>query len=41
MRNLTDEQYLVDAFDLSLGFSKVLQIWGMPRTYGVTVSMTW
>jgi len=41
VRNLTDEEYLVDAFDLSLGTSKVLQIWGMPRTYGVTVSMTW
>jgi len=41
VRNLTDEEYLVDAFDLSLGSSKVLQIWGMPRTYGVTVSMTW
>jgi len=41
VRNLTDEEYLVDAFDLSLGISKVLQIWGMPRTYGVTLSMTW
>ena len=41
VRNITEEQYLVDAFDLSLGLSKVLQIWGMPRTYGVTVSMTW
>lgn len=41
VRNLTDERYLVDAFDLSLGFSKVLQIWGMPRTYGVTLSLRW
>jgi iron complex outermembrane receptor protein len=41
VRNLTDEEYLIDAFDLSLGFSKVLQIWGMPRTYGVTVSLRW
>jgi iron complex outermembrane receptor protein len=41
VRNLTDERYLVDAFDLSFGFSKVLQIWGMRRTYGVTLSLTW
>jgi iron complex outermembrane receptor protein len=41
VRNLTNEEYLVDAFDLSLGTSKVLQIWGMPRTYGVTLSLTW
>jgi outer membrane receptor protein involved in Fe transport len=41
VRNFTDERYLVDAFDLTFGFAKVLQIWGMPRTYGVTLSLTW
>ena len=38
MSNVTDQKYLVDAFDVTEGFSEVLQVWGEPRMLGVTVS---
>ncbi len=38
VRNAFDERYLVDGFDVSEGFGLVLQVVGMPRTYGVTVT---
>ena len=38
VRNLADEQYLVDVFDLTREFGTILQVWGEPRTFGVTVS---
>jgi outer membrane receptor protein involved in Fe transport len=40
VRNFTDEQYKVDAFDLSEAFELVLEVWGEPRTYGVSLSVT-
>ncbi len=36
--NVTDQQYLVDVFDLSREYNEVLQVWGEPRMMGVTVS---
>jgi iron complex outermembrane receptor protein len=36
--NILDEQYLVDVFDLSQDFNTILQVWGEPRMFGVTVS---
>jgi outer membrane receptor protein involved in Fe transport len=38
MTNVTDQEYLIDAFDLSRQFREVLQVWGEPRMMGVTVS---
>ncbi|MCS5636877.1 MAG: TonB-dependent receptor plug domain-containing protein [Myxococcota bacterium] len=38
MSNVTDQQYLVDVFDLSREYREVLQVWGEPRMMGVTVS---
>jgi iron complex outermembrane receptor protein len=38
VRNALDERYLVDGFDVSEGFGLVLQVVGMPRTYGATVT---
>ena len=38
MSNVTDQEYLVDAFDLSRQFREVLQVWGEPRMMGVTMS---
>jgi iron complex outermembrane receptor protein len=39
--NFTDEQYLVDVFDLSREFVAVVQVWGEPRTFGATLSVRW
>ena len=36
--NLLDEVYLVEAFDLHQNFNTVLQVFGKPRTYGLTLS---
>jgi len=38
VRNLTDEQYAVDGFDLSSGFDSLNFVIGDPRLYGVNVS---
>jgi outer membrane receptor protein involved in Fe transport len=40
VQNLQDQEYKTDAFDLSRQFSTVLEVWGEPRTYGVTVSLS-
>jgi iron complex outermembrane receptor protein len=39
--NLFDEEYKVDVFDLSRTANTILEIWGEPRTYGVTLSLNW
>ena len=39
--NLLDEQYLVDAFDVTREFDTILQVWGDPRMYGITLSYRW
>jgi len=39
--NLLDEEYKVDAFDLTRGDNTILEVWGEPRTYGVTLSLGW
>jgi outer membrane receptor protein involved in Fe transport len=36
--NFMDEHYLVDVFDTTRQFHTILQVWGMPRTYGLNVS---
>jgi outer membrane receptor protein involved in Fe transport len=36
--NLSDEQYLIDVFDLAREFNTILQVWGEPRMFGATVS---
>ena len=41
VRNFTDEEYKVDAFDISREFNTILEVWGDPRTYGVTVSFAY
>jgi len=38
VRNLTDEAYVVDAFDVSLSFGNLWYVIGTPRFYGVSVS---
>jgi iron complex outermembrane receptor protein len=38
VRNAFDERYIVDGFDVSEGFGLVLQVAGVPRTYGLTVT---
>jgi iron complex outermembrane receptor protein len=41
VRNFMDEHYRVDVFDVSIEFNTVLEVWGDPRTYGLTVSYSW
>lgn len=38
-KNITDETYLTSALDVTLGF--VLQVYGQPATYGVTLNYKW
>jgi len=38
MTNVTDQEYLIDAFDVTQEADVVLQVWGQPRMMGVTVS---
>jgi len=39
--NLFDEEYKVDAFDITREFNTILEVWGKPRMYGVTLSLNW
>jgi outer membrane receptor protein involved in Fe transport len=39
--NLLDEEYKIDVFDFSRDSDTILEIWGKPRTYGVTLSLNW
>ncbi len=38
VRNMTDVQYRVDSFDVTAQFQTVVEVWGEPRTFGMTVS---
>ena len=39
--NLLDEEYKVDVFDVTRDANTILEVWGEPRTYGVTLSLNW
>jgi len=39
--NLLDEEYKVDVFDLSRDYNTILEVWGEPRMYGITLSLNW
>jgi iron complex outermembrane receptor protein len=39
--NVFDEEYKVDAFDPNPDYNTLLEAWGEPRTYGVTLSLNW
>jgi iron complex outermembrane receptor protein len=41
VRNLLDERYRIDVFDVSIEFNEILEVWGRPRTYGITLSYVW
>lgn len=41
VRNFTDKRYKIDVFDFSRDFNTILEVWGDPRTYGVTTSYAW
>ena len=37
VRNFLDKEYKVDVFDLTRYYSTILEVWGDPRTYGVSL----
>jgi outer membrane receptor protein involved in Fe transport len=39
--NIADKYYKDDVFDLSREFNTILEVYGDPRTYGVTLSLGW
>jgi iron complex outermembrane receptor protein len=39
--NLFEEEYKVDVFDITREFNTILEAWGEPRMYGVTLSLNW
>jgi iron complex outermembrane receptor protein len=41
VRNATDQVYLVDSFDVRDSFSAFLDVYGVPRTYGLSLSYQW
>jgi iron complex outermembrane receptor protein len=41
VRNAMDQVYLVDAFDVRGSLGALLDVFGTPRTYGVSVSYQW
>ncbi len=41
VRNIADQEYKVDTFDLTQGFGIALEVWGQPRTAGVTLSVSY
>jgi iron complex outermembrane receptor protein len=41
VRNLFEEEYKLDTYDLSRSASSILELWAPPRTYGVTLSLNW
>jgi iron complex outermembrane receptor protein len=41
VENFTNTYYKEDVFDLTRDFDTILEVWGDPRTYGVTVTYTW
>ena len=41
VRNFLDEQYRVDVFDITREFNTILEAWGDPRLFGLTLSFNW
>ena len=41
VENFTNQFYKVDTFDLTLGFDEILEVWGDPRLYGITITYNW
>ena len=41
MRNLTEEVYLIDAFDQSIDTKQILYVYSEPRFYGFTLTLDW
>src|SRR5262245_31615291 len=41
VENFTNQYYRDDVFDLTRQYREVLEVWGDPRTYGLTVTYTW
>jgi iron complex outermembrane receptor protein len=41
VQNLLGEEYKVDVFDRTRQDNAILEVWGEPRTYGVTLSLKW
>ncbi|MCH8891404.1 MAG: TonB-dependent receptor [Myxococcales bacterium] len=39
--NIFEQEYKIDVFDLTREFNTILEAWGEPRTYGVTLSLEW
>jgi outer membrane receptor protein involved in Fe transport len=39
--NIFEEEYKVDVFDLTRSADSILEVWGEPRMYGVTLSLNW
>lgn len=39
VRNLTNEVYLANSLDATSGLSSYLDVYGLPRTYGVTINL--
>jgi outer membrane receptor protein involved in Fe transport len=39
VRNFLDERYKVDVFDVSRDFNTILEVWGDPRTFGLTITL--
>jgi iron complex outermembrane receptor protein len=39
--NIFEEEYKIDAFDLTREFNTIREVWGKPRMYGVTLSFNW
>ena len=39
--NIFEQEYKVDVFDLTREHNTILERWGEPRTYGVTLSLEW
>jgi iron complex outermembrane receptor protein len=40
VKNLTDEAYLVQSFDLRLAADTIIDSFGDPRTFGVTMNLS-
>ena len=41
VRNFLDERYTIQSFDLTRGFGIILDAYSDPRTYGLTVTLTY
>ena len=39
--NVFEEEYKIEASDLTRNLNTIREVWGEPRTYGVTLSFNW